>query len=455
MYRQKMFVIFTVFIVGLIGFFIWSSNVIADNAKEKQSQDEQTIDYNKTHNSDKNIQLQDFSNNESKQDSFSAQVDTSGTMPVIREQSKKTVNIGTNYLHNAARTNNLVLWNTETFPLRVAIDSSEVSDPTFVDAVRNGFSNWQSASENFVTFLFVNNASQANIAVKLTSQFDCTNNKEVGSTHFSYDRNNLLYQAEVVIPLNDCNGKTLSADQIMRVAQHQAGHALGIAENSSSMIDVMNSGFLTSRYNVSSSDVYTLKLLYKFKADVTNKPYTAAQEQQLLNPADIKGQSDYAIHQYLITKLSNEASKDPLDDVIADANKYYAQKDYSRALAYYKRGLSMATDDKSVTYIYYSMAVININQKDYDSAFDYAMKAYEKSPEPINAYLVAYTNYYRGKTDRAQEQLEYIVNNYPNFKNAYPLLGNIYLKNKEIDKLKSLAEKAKTNFGSRSPIKIK
>ena len=112
-----MFVIFTVFIVGLIGFFIWSSNVIADNAKEKQSQDEQTIDYNKTHNSDKNIQLQDFSNNESKQDSFSAQVDTSGTMPVIREQSKKTVNIGTNYLHNAARTNNLVLWNTETFSL--------------------------------------------------------------------------------------------------------------------------------------------------------------------------------------------------------------------------------------------------------------------------------------------------------------------------------------------------
>lgn len=142
----------------------------------------------------------------------------------------------------------------------------------------------QSASENFVTFLFVNNTSASDIAVKLTSQFDCTNNKEVGSTTFSYGSNNLLYQAEVVIPLKDCNGKTLSADQIMRVAQHQAGHALGIAENSSSMIDVMNSAFLTSRYsNVSSSDVYTLKLLYKFKADVTNKPYTAAQEQKLLN----------------------------------------------------------------------------------------------------------------------------------------------------------------------------
>lgn len=72
MYRQKMFIIFTVFIVGLVGFFIWSSNVIADNAKEKQTADEQTIDYNKTNNSDKNIQLQDFSNNESKQDTFSA-----------------------------------------------------------------------------------------------------------------------------------------------------------------------------------------------------------------------------------------------------------------------------------------------------------------------------------------------------------------------------------------------
>lgn len=459
MFRRKFMITCTIFIVAIVATMIWSSFVIKN--KTDNGLEAQVID-TRAPNAPKNVDYKSKDPVEAVQSNSEivpknqgeAELDNSDITPVITERAKVVQTIDRNYLERALTNQKLVLWNTTTFPLKVHIINEDYLPERFAESITTAIKNWENVSGKFFTFNFVRTQDVADIIIDVVPSSSGCAEGETGQTKISYNGPRLI-QVRIVVPQVSCDNKMFNSTEIHQITQHHMGHALGISGHSERGADVMYDKISYENVNISSIDAATIKYLYMFEPEITNVSYTQAELKTKFKLSEIRDKDKATIDKFLTSNLLSKASStDSLDTKIAAANNYYKVKNYTQALKWYNQALSEAKDMQSRSYIYYSMSVIYLEQNKANEALYNANKAYEEASTPMNAYLIAYINFREGKTDRAREQLEYITQNYPKIRPAYSLLGQIYLNDKDPQKLADLTKKAKEHFQFNPPIKV-
>lgn len=193
-------------------------------------------------------------------------------------------NIGDNYIEQAPMDKGIMRWDSEKFPLKIAIinNSGIQTPPYYNEEIYKAFNQWE-ISTQFLKFAPVKNLSDANIIVKIKPLPDdiCTDDLcryVVGYTTPDF-KGKFLNKMTIVLYAKDPYGNFLSDKELYNTTLHEIGHALGIMGHSYSSEDLMymssdNKNFYTpyrsSFQYLSSQDINTIKLLYKLIPTITN-----------------------------------------------------------------------------------------------------------------------------------------------------------------------------------------
>ena len=192
--------------------------------------------------------------------------------------------IGDNYIEQVPLDNGILRWDTEKFPLKVAIteDNNVNIPPYYKTEILKAFSQWQ-YSTGFITFATIENSNNADIVVEISNTPSGTCNGQeckyvVGFTTPSY-KGEILHKMKIVLYTKDPHGNFFSDKEMYNTILHEIGHALGIMGHSYSTEDLMymstdNTSFYapyrSSFQYLSSKDINTIRLLYKLAPTITN-----------------------------------------------------------------------------------------------------------------------------------------------------------------------------------------
>lgn len=476
MYRKKMMVIATVFFVGLLGVMVWSSNVVAEhdrrmNSGEGAEQIEPDImdgDFGREH-------LQDFNTERDKTKSYEAssienklekpgtgsseeiitlKLDESTFIPTIYVRQKPKKRVEYNYLSKMITVDKLILWNEDTFPLKVYIENEANIPVVLTDAIKDSFNNWKNATSNLVAFNFVQEKENADIIVQLTDKPTGQCPAEGGSTYGLNIVGNVLKSAYIKIPKIDCDNNDIDTTYVYATMQHDIGHILGIQNHSDSSTNAMFDKSSYENLNVSAEDAATLKYLYSFIPAITNKPYNAAQLRNKRRLAEIKNLNQKQINDFLYDKVIPDpnSKENPIEILISEGLSLYEQKRYQNAIDTFKVGLDNTKQLYDKAYLNRNIALAYIELGNNDKALFHAQTAFDTTKEPINGYLVAYIYYLTDKNSEALEILENLINNYPRLRASYVLAAKIFDEEENSAKLKEISDKAKGTFPDNPPV---
>lgn len=163
----------------------------------------------------------------------------------------------------------IVRWNDDTRVIMVNIRSgSRVSGwhPEMVQLLKAACAEWQQAMAGRLRFEYTADSEQADITVnwQRLSQGERVGEQVSGWT------NNTFTDADIVISLTNPVGRPLSSPELMHVALHEVGHALGIKGHSANPKDIMYPNVQPGVVHLSSRDISTMRLLYQQKPTITN-----------------------------------------------------------------------------------------------------------------------------------------------------------------------------------------
>lgn len=475
MYRRKIMVISAVFFIGLLGVMIWSSYVVSDHNSNNNQVGSNTVttsgsdimdgDFGKEH-------LQEFANenadsqqnqssDETKlqrpkaggpEDFVQLRLDEKNFVPVIPERKKPKKSVGRNYLAEMTDINKLILWNEETFPLRVFLVDEANMPAGFADSIKSGINNWQSRSRNFFSFTYVTSKDQADITVELTESPAGSCDIDEGTAYGFNLIGSVLRSAYIKIPKTGCDNKPLDSGRVYILAQHNAGHVLGLQNHSNIPTDGMYEELTYENVNISTSDINTLKYLYNFFPAITNKILTKMQSKNKHRFAEIKNMSQDEIDEYMYDVIPDPSdSMSESETMIAEALDYYHQEDYESAISSFKQALNITSKTSDKAYIYRALAILSLPD-DATTAVSYAESAFNMTREPTNEYLIAYANYVAGTPDSAIPHLERLMTKYPQVRTAYVLAAKIYDAKKDGAKLQEISKKAHDAFPHNPPV---
>lgn len=468
MYRKKFMVIATVFVMGLLGVMIWSSNVVADHNQNVNAGNGPTIeegDFGKEHLKDIEQQEQieqpdaparpevDMQQT-NRRPSEPLLINDQNIEPRIEYRSKRAKRIPTNYLEDLADMSKLILWNKSTFPLKVFIKDEANIDNDFLSGIKSGFSNWQRVSKSFVAFDFVLDQKDANIIVEVvdTPTVDCS--VEENGIDYGFEiQGNLLKSAYMKVPKKNCDGSDVENSNLYVAVQHSLGHVLGIQNHSTTSTDTMYAESTYENVNVTGADVDTLKLLYYFTPKVSNKGYTSKELQGKLRFSAIKNMSQSEIDDYLLENAPDEDNTNKkMETLISEGLKAYDQNNYQEAISSLSSALPMATDKKDISFLNKNLAVIYLKSGDAKSALKYAQVAEDLNHEPLNQFLLAYVNNQLGQQDEALNILSVLLKHYPRLRQSYVLAAQIYNERQDVDKLVEISKQSLGNFPTNPPV---
>ena len=193
------------------------------------------------------------------------------------------IEYGPNYLAELGA--KVTHWSHPEQPITIYIeDGSNISNWKPEDSllVQNAYAEWQQALSNQVHFEFVTNPQDADMVIRWMerpkasdSESDPAKPKELRNGECqTQSRRDVLIQDDIVIALNNTDGKPMSANKIHHTALHEIGHSLGLSGgHSRNPADVL---FPNDRYedgrptHLSQRDIQTMQLLYAKIPVVTN-----------------------------------------------------------------------------------------------------------------------------------------------------------------------------------------
>jgi predicted Zn-dependent protease len=151
-------------------------------------------------------------------------------------------------------------WKKERMPLKVHIAPGKYAGykEEFSTSVRDAFAEWQSRTEELVTFTFVDAPAGADITCEWVGDGKTRSGLEAGHTGQTADQNGMIHCEIKLQSFVENTGQTVSAKH---AALHEIGHALGILSHSKNDKDIMYWHY-TSTTELSDGDVATLKALY-------------------------------------------------------------------------------------------------------------------------------------------------------------------------------------------------
>ena len=469
MYRNKILVIFTVMICILLGVIIWSSNVVADHEAMKKKQQENVQQGTVIGVEIPEEQIKDFITEEPEEEAGAGDsgageqlvegesgkklvIDTQGLLPEITPRETVLRNLSANYLDKIDFSENLILWNTTTFPLKIYIKDEKNLPEGFVGAVKTAFRTWEQSLSSFITFDYTLEEAAANIVVSVPES-PAEGCPGVNGIEYKFDLNGkTINKAELIVPQKDCNGENFDTANLYAQIQHPIGHILGINTHSSRAGDVMYQTPSYENINISSIDIETLKLLYYFVPDITNKPYTKKEAADLIKLTSLKGKAFSEIEEALLEKINSKHVATPYEISVDEAYKFYEDKDYDSAISKYLDASSQASNSIEKSFALRAVAILYLKMNRSQDAIRYANSLMDVSNIPYNQYIVAYINFESGNNDTALMRLEELIKDYPKLRAAYSIMAQIYSIKNDTEKLDSLIQLAKEQFGDRTPV---
>ena len=312
-------------------------------------------------------------------------------------------NIGDNYIEQAPSDANIIRWNKNSFPLKVYIDSKNLTGlpDYYTSAVSRALSQWDK-SVDFVSFKTTEKKNNAQIIIQFDKMPDniCDNNGVckfvVGYTSPKISGHRLKNMKITIYDKNPA-GEYFSDKEVYNTVLHEMGHALGIMGHSYSTDDLMylqtqgNDIFTPYRedfHYLSGNDVNTLKLLYMLEPTITDKPYTS-KKGLIYTPVILGSREEIAQKKVEEAKDYINSSPDIAVGYINLAGAYADLKEYKKALDALQSALDTANTDNEKFIIYYNYAYIYMNMKKYDAALEYAELAQRIQPSQDVTELIS------------------------------------------------------------------
>jgi hypothetical protein len=128
--------------------------------------------------------------------------------------------------------------------------------------VMNALNEWQNASGGLISFIVVPKLHDSMINI----DWRRVDRKSFGECYWSYNKDCIIYSAELQIGLSDgiiCR-KYMDENEVYHTLLHKIGHAIGISGHSPDENDIMYTPHKYGITKISKRDVETLKWLYRF-----------------------------------------------------------------------------------------------------------------------------------------------------------------------------------------------
>lgn len=291
---------------------------------------------------------------------------------------------GTNYIEKAYYAGGKILrWNKSEFPIKVYVENTVNAPNYYVYAFARSVLIWKTAMKDVLSIKFVNLESEANIVFKVVNNKkyirQVENNEDSILAYTSPTiKKGKLEKMYIYVYDKGRDNKYYRPYQVLNIAIHEFGHALGISghsnDASSIMYPLLNAGDEKKSAFISRTDINTLTLLYKVTPDITNGD--KSKETGNISAEILLG--DKEEREVIAIKQALEEIRIKPTDCLSRlklAVLYEERKEYQKMLQYIKEAepLAKTKDEQYSTYVAY--AYYYYSQRDKKNAKLYLDKA--------------------------------------------------------------------------------
>lgn len=206
-----------------------------------------------------------------------------GTVAKTSKAGDNLAQYGDNYLDYVLTSDGKILkW--ASFPLNVYIQSKKQKDLAI-----KAFQQWQTKSNNLVSFKFVTSPDNAQITLDFQNKLESSSGDESYIAGYSkpYFKGDNIVKSEIhILDTDPDTGQFLGNDFITFSTLHEIGHSLGFRGHSPESNDVMFPSSTDPKINLTQRDINTLNAFYKITPQALlarNKGATDVQLQQALD----------------------------------------------------------------------------------------------------------------------------------------------------------------------------
>lgn len=363
--------------------------------------------------------------------------------------------IGENYLDNVLSGGNIIRWNPSTFPLKVYIENCQSVPPYYVEQIKKAFIRWQKVSDDFIRFTLVSDKDYADIRCVFPDNFErkCGVSNIAAWHTYRFDKDGAIKYSNIEFAKVSCKRKLYTPNEVYTTALHEIGHSLGLSGHSLNPDDLMYPSNNAGK-DISDRDLRTLKLVYSIMPDKTNKPFSEQEMEGLVSSEDVWGSKENKVDTQLeiLQKNVSQNASAAYSEYIKIGNLYYDKKDYENAILNYKKSLEVATQNVVRARIYLRIADAYTRLNNYEQALNYAKQSNELAPDDNTMTFVAKIHYDSENYDEAKAITRNLLNRNPKIYEAYKILGNIYIKEKDYESVQALYERGLRQFPDNPPL---
>jgi len=135
----------------------------------------------------------------------------------------------------------------------------------FADMARSVFNEWGAAGSP-LRFEFVVDSASSDIQVKWLPLF---NSSRIGSATRLVDQHSWIVGAEIDVAIHDSSSRPFNPVELTGIVRHEVGHALGLGHSQDRRTLMFPE---ETMYDISPTDLATLRLIYTLPPGPTNKP---------------------------------------------------------------------------------------------------------------------------------------------------------------------------------------